>query len=209
MNTKINLLYVDGHNYKKGVRVVVHGAITEDHISAMHENMDEGLYIIADQVGLPSPSIELAKSYQFPNGDDHVWTTLEDFLSGKPNPEEMLTEDEPTLDLSIEELASKISQAIWDEELETDRIKNLFNNSSLENKLKLFHFSVGNSSIGPIGMCSAIRANTEKEAVERLHELLPQFIPVANDSIEDGEYINIYLNPEAIQVDHIDDFEEE
>src|SRR5437762_1764122 len=41
-------------------------------------------------------------------------------------------------------------------------------------KLKSFHFDLGNSTVGPIGMCARIRAMTRAEAVRRLKELLPE-----------------------------------
>lgn len=72
--------------------------------------------------------------------------------------------------------------------------------------MKSYHFDVGNSSTGPIGLCATIKANSKKEALERLQELLPTEWPidVGQDS---GEYFNIYLNADNITVKDIDEVE--
>ena len=70
-----------------------------------------------------------------------------------------------------------------------------------------FHFSIGDSSDGPIGMCGAVKARSKEQALEMLRESLPNEIPV----LKIGEvvgigYVNVYLNLDAIKVD---DFEKE
>lgn len=70
-----------------------------------------------------------------------------------------------------------------------------------------FHFDVGNSSTGPLGLCASIVADGPGEAVGRLRNLLGLqgdgtiSLPTGSGK----EYIHIYLNPDAIRETHIDE----
>lgn len=83
-------------------------------------------------------------------------------------------------------------------------------------KLKSYHFSLGNSSDGPIGYCARIKASSKKEAVEILKRVLPDEIALhaTGDSDADNEaveYIEAYTNADAIteaDIDEVNDVEE-
>jgi hypothetical protein len=121
-NTKINLLYRDASNYKTALDVVVKGAITRQQIKQIKSNLDDGQFIIAHQVGLPTPSFNFAGKDGWPNDDlDHVWTTLEDF-EDDPEPEELHTSDVSTVGMTIEQLANAIANAKWDIAAEMERM---------------------------------------------------------------------------------------
>ncbi len=78
-------------------------------------------------------------------------------------------------------------------------------------KKKSFHFSLGDSSTGPIGFCARIVAANKDEAVARLRDLLETNTDdVGGVMVLDSgpEYIQAYINPEAITASDIDDTEE-
>jgi len=72
-----------------------------------------------------------------------------------------------------------------------------------------FHFDLGNSTVGPIGMCARIKAGNKAEAVEILKRVLPESIrveiPSDDPDADSVEYIEIYLNAGAIQEGDIDE----
>lgn len=74
--------------------------------------------------------------------------------------------------------------------------------------MKHYHFSLGNSTDGPVGYCASIRAPTKREAVARLKMLLPEYIDVEHDELGPDEYITIYLNDRVIKPANIDEVEE-
>lgn len=80
-------------------------------------------------------------------------------------------------------------------------------------KIRSFHFDVGNSDTGPIGLCARIQARTRSGAAAKLRRCLPREIAVRGASEEDAdneavEYIRVYLNPDIIgKVRNIDDSE--
>ncbi len=74
-------------------------------------------------------------------------------------------------------------------------------------KLKEYHFDVGDSNSGPLGLCARVRAKSKAEALHILANDLPTEVQVSpsNDAIT---YINVYINPTAISTKDIDDGEE-
>ena len=77
-----------------------------------------------------------------------------------------------------------------------------------KSELTSFHFDVGNSSTGPIGLCARVKARTREEALEVLKAELPEELRAHSDNPEEGiEYINVYINDGAITVADIDDEE--
>jgi hypothetical protein len=71
-------------------------------------------------------------------------------------------------------------------------------------KLKSFHFDLGNSNTGPIGMCARIVARTKRDAVRRLRDLLPISLEPLG-SLGRGEYVAVYINHDKIRMSDIDD----
>jgi len=78
--------------------------------------------------------------------------------------------------------------------------------------MKSYHFSLGDSSDGPIGYCARITAATKEDAVARLQEILHASTgtcwEVEIHSTKD-EYVAIYLNSDAVSVANIDEVNEE
>ena len=76
--------------------------------------------------------------------------------------------------------------------------------------MRSFHFDMGNSTVGPVGLCARINADTPQEATARLRELLDHHTDLHN-SVQvwrDGEeYISVYVNTEYPSPSHIDDDE--
>jgi hypothetical protein len=73
-------------------------------------------------------------------------------------------------------------------------------------KVQRYHFSLGNSSQGPVGFCAAAHAASPEEAVAALQANLAECADIhARDSGEGIEYIAAYFNAPAITVDDIDD----
>jgi len=73
--------------------------------------------------------------------------------------------------------------------------------------MKSFHFDLGNSTDGPIGLCGSVTAETREEALELFKGALPEDlkVPISKPSPTVGvEYIQVYFNQEAITVEDID-----
>jgi hypothetical protein len=76
-----------------------------------------------------------------------------------------------------------------------------------------FHFSVGNSADGHIGLCARVKADTKEEAVDMLKQFLDGFAGDVELHKEDRdgaeahgvEYCNVYLNPDALKAGDIDE----
>jgi hypothetical protein len=78
--------------------------------------------------------------------------------------------------------------------------------------MKSFHFDLGDSSMGPIGL---LRRNHCKHArrwgAARLAALLPDKVEVKNlrGYLEPGEYVTVYFDSFEVSVDDIDEEDEE
>jgi hypothetical protein len=73
--------------------------------------------------------------------------------------------------------------------------------------VKSYHFCLGNSTEGPVGFCARVNATSEEEAVELLKAKLPDSVFVQNYSGD--EYIEVYLNSEAITTSDIDEVDDD
>jgi hypothetical protein len=76
---------------------------------------------------------------------------------------------------------------------------------------KQYHFSLGNSTKGPIGFCALIKAESKADAVSLLKKVLPDELevrPMGGDKENASVvYIAVYFNDEAIKVRCIDEEE--
>lgn len=124
MNTLITLKYVDANNCKSLVDFVLSGSITDAQLSTIAKKLDEGECIIADQIGLPTPSRQMAERFDFPTESDHVWTTIEEFQAGVPKAKDLMTELEPSLpDYTVDVFVTSITGIdSWDEVSEMSRV---------------------------------------------------------------------------------------
>lgn len=76
--------------------------------------------------------------------------------------------------------------------------------------LREYHFSLGNSTTGPIGFCARVKAYSEEEAVDVLRNSLPREISITPAADLDADmkrviYIEAYLNPDVIRKEDIDE----
>lgn len=107
MNTRIELGYRTGSD-KAYTTVILPGAITQAQVEQISRGLIDSTQIIANQVHLPTPSEQLAEERNFPEADDHILTTMEDWSDGTPKAELLHTPEEPTHGMDIATLASQI-----------------------------------------------------------------------------------------------------
>lgn len=89
---------------------------------------------------------------------------------------------------------------------------------SSELTLQSYHFSLGNSTDGPVGFCARVLATSKEQAVARLQEALHAVseVKIFDDMQDDEdmspgegiEYINVYLNADAVQASDIDEIDD-
>jgi len=76
-----------------------------------------------------------------------------------------------------------------------------------------YHFDIGDSTLGPIGMCAQICARSNKDALARLRRAIRDAAgPLKEISIGHrgsvSEYINVYFEPDNLTSSDIDSVEE-
>lgn len=119
MNTLLELKYRDAHGFSEYEDVIVKGEITTEHIKLIEEGLWDGEMIIAEQVGLPSPS----RFKEILEIDvDHVFTILLPFEDKTPEPTSLHTDQAANIDLHIDDLAKAISVYPWDITKEVERL---------------------------------------------------------------------------------------
>lgn len=96
VNTKISYLYRDADNYKVRHEVVIAGSVSEEQEKAIEDSLDEGVYFIPSQVGLPDDRFGNVTEA------DHPWF---EWVGVEP------TADRPTLHVTAEELTAKFVDA--------------------------------------------------------------------------------------------------
>jgi hypothetical protein len=76
-------------------------------------------------------------------------------------------------------------------------------------KLKSYHFSCGNSTDGTVGFCARVKATSKKEAIQILHEVMPETIEVDGHYGDEDtiEYIHVYTGTENLKESDIDEWE--
>lgn len=102
VNTRINYLYRDADNYKKYQSVIVKGEFTSCQILEMESLLNEGMYFIPRQVGLPEVR------FPEPSSADHCWFEWEGTETTADDPTEEITAAE--LYKNFEKVAGK-----WDD----------------------------------------------------------------------------------------------
>lgn len=70
-----------------------------------------------------------------------------------------------------------------------------------------YHFDLGNSTNGSLGMCLRVKAHSNEEAVEKANAYLDGHKEQQLNTDDDIEYCNVYLSGN-LTVDDIDDYEE-
>ena len=106
MNTRMSYMYRDADNYKTHHDEVLSGEITQQQLMTIVDCLDDKTYFIPHQLGLPEIRFDQVTE------SDHCWFELcpeQDFSS---------TNDEPTIDITVDELVERFQKAKghWDEE---------------------------------------------------------------------------------------------
>ena len=122
MNTKLTIQYTDASNYKTLTTVILAGKLTAEHVGTIRANLDEGRFIIAHQLGLPSPLDNFVEKFGLDEEDDHVWSHLPDLDAGELDLERLYTDEQPTVRLSVDDLAAKIDGIEWNVDAEWARV---------------------------------------------------------------------------------------
>jgi hypothetical protein len=70
-----------------------------------------------------------------------------------------------------------------------------------------YHFDIGNSSTGPVGVCARVNADSPEQALTRLQDYLAALEEIELKRIAGAEpyieYCNVYTGPENITVEDI------
>lgn len=122
LNTLLQLSYRDAGNFGSVLEEVLQGAISSAQVAEMSSLLNDGYQLIADQVGLPTPSfVPRAGESDWPCDEmDHVWTTIAQFeAADSPTPQVFATSKEPTLLMTVDELMERLravrsSKLGWD-----------------------------------------------------------------------------------------------
>jgi hypothetical protein len=81
-----------------------------------------------------------------------------------------------------------------------------------ETLMPIYHFNLGDTNTGQLGLCARVKAKTKEAAVVKLQAAL--YEAYADDTVDlridddEIEYCHVYLNPKAITVADIDEEEE-
>ena len=70
-----------------------------------------------------------------------------------------------------------------------------------------YHFSLGDSSKGPIGFCARVHADSEEEAAEKLRDALNSINNISAVDVDDCDidYVEVYFNSDSIDESDIDE----
>lgn len=121
-NTELELVYADSYNNKVATTVVLEGAITQEGIDILDMLLVDGGYLIAHEVGLPTPSEQItANGNLFPTEADHIFTRIEDIYEGTAIAEQLHTDRPATVNMDIAGLIKAIQNAPRDEAAEMER----------------------------------------------------------------------------------------
>jgi len=135
INTVLSLMYRDGANHKAHITVVLVGLITQAQIGQLKSCAQDGQFIIANQVGLPTPAAQFKEKVGFPSETlDHVWTTLlsedVDIASGwHTSREPSSSSSDELITKTVDEFVAEMESAKdkWDISAEWIRLHSLLN----------------------------------------------------------------------------------
>lgn len=106
-NTKIFYEYRDAGGWSQHQTVVLAGKLTPNDAQRIERLLDGGMFFIAADFGLEELQSRMAG---YPTDDDHIWHTWNGFV---------LTEEEPTVELTTEAFMQRVQQVEangWNEE---------------------------------------------------------------------------------------------
>jgi len=123
MNTELTLEYRDAANWGASETVILAGEMTPELFDRLKRTLSDDCFLIAYQVGLPTPSGRMGEFGAFPTENDHVWTTISEFMVGPDSVQDLLTDAEPTEEITLEEFVEKLEQiSDWDVGAEMERL---------------------------------------------------------------------------------------
>lgn len=122
-NTRILLTYTSGNQDKTDKEFVVKGELNSEQVERIQGGLIDGEFIIAHEVGLPTPSENFYGFNDYPSKEyDHIFTRLPEFMHDEVDIESMITDEVACTNVTIEELSHKILNAEWDLDAEIARI---------------------------------------------------------------------------------------
>ena len=75
--------------------------------------------------------------------------------------------------------------------------------------MKSWIINIGDSTKGQIGLVCVIKAETAEEALQKFKEQVPETLELKKQGFgEDFEYINVYVNVEAVTLADVEPIEE-
>jgi hypothetical protein len=97
-------MYRDAGNWKQYETVILKGEISQADIEVIMASLKDKEYFLPAQVGLET----LQERWEFLNIDDHIWHEL-------TRGDIVLTDEEPTIELTAEQLVTNFKNVSWDE----------------------------------------------------------------------------------------------
>jgi hypothetical protein len=78
-----------------------------------------------------------------------------------------------------------------------------------QSPLKSYHFSCGNSTQGPVGICARVIADTKQEAIGKLRAAIENSLGAFGElrlqvDAPAVQYVNVYISPENITFSDLD-----
>ncbi len=106
-NTLFSYLYRDGSNSKVYKDIILKGKFRKNELIQIRQKLQDGMYFIPYQVGLPMPQFEA--EWDLLEETDHPWVeiNLESDIAE--------TQDEATLELTCQDVAASFARVEWDE----------------------------------------------------------------------------------------------
>lgn len=123
MNTKLTLIYTDAHGHKSYLDVVLRGQMTPRQSGIIYQSLHDNEFLIADQVGLPTPSEQMSQNGPFPTSDDHVWSSIQGDMNLKQGKVgRFFTDEAHTIDMTVEQFAQRMKAVNFDVSAEMARL---------------------------------------------------------------------------------------
>lgn len=127
MNTKITILYRDGHNYKNSTSYILNGLMSESDWDLLNNSMIEGFFV-PNELGLNNPAFHVSNEPDFPNKDiDHGWcaiSAVDDGLSYGEFINDAQTKDQSTCKFDAHTFCKAVAESPKDASAEWTRMLN-------------------------------------------------------------------------------------
>ena len=104
MNTVFEVMYRDGHNYKRCADWVFAGAATPQQMASVTAHLDNGIYFVPMQLGLEHLAVDT--EWSFPTEIDHPWHELVGIE---------VTDRTPNMTQTVDEFVELFCSTEWDD----------------------------------------------------------------------------------------------